>query len=75
MILSTISLAFILLFSVEYLPESGRKTPNNLEGLPLVCMILYLIIVQLLEYIYGGLSCYTQLGYFLKNEVFMFLEF
>ena len=50
-ILSTISLAASLFSSFEYLPESGRKTPQHIGGLPPVCMLLYRILVQLLEYI------------------------
>ena len=51
-ILSTVSLAIILFFSVAYLLECGRKTPKCIGGLALVCMLLYLILVQLLEYMY-----------------------
>jgi hypothetical protein len=36
---------------VEYLPEDGRKRSKHVEGLPHVCILLYIIIVQLLEYI------------------------
>jgi hypothetical protein len=39
-------------FFVEYLPEDGRKRPKLIGGLPHVCTSMYLIIVQLLVYIY-----------------------
>ena len=43
----------------EYLPEDGRKRPRHIGGLPHVCILLYLIIVQLLEYIWRlVVSCY-----------------
>jgi len=37
---------------VEYLPEDGRKTSKHVGGLPHICMLLYPIIEQLLEYIW-----------------------
>jgi len=40
-------LAIIVFFSVEYLPEDGRKRPKRVEELLNVCTILYPIIVQL----------------------------
>jgi len=40
------------IFVVAYFPEDDCKRLNVLGGLPHVCMLLYLIIVQLLEYIW-----------------------
>jgi len=40
-------LAIIVFLFVEYLPEDGRKRPKLVEGLLNVCIMLYLIIVQL----------------------------
>ena len=51
-ILSPTSLAIILFFPVAYLLERGRNTPKDVGDLSLVCMLLYLILVQLFEYIY-----------------------
>ena len=44
--------AIIVFFFVEYQPENGRKKKKRVGGLPHICTLLYLIIVQLLEYIY-----------------------
>lgn len=43
--------AFTVIYCVEYLPEDGRKRLKHVGRLPHVCMLLYIIIVQLLEYI------------------------
>jgi hypothetical protein len=45
------SLDILIFFSVEYLPEEGRKRPKHVGGLPHVCISLYHIIVQLLVHI------------------------
>jgi len=42
-------LANIVFSFVEYLPEGGRKRPEQVGGLIYDCALLYLIIVQLLE--------------------------
>jgi hypothetical protein len=42
--------SYYCIFLVEYLPDDGRKRPKHVEGLPHVCILPYLIIVQLLEY-------------------------
>jgi len=44
---------------LEYLPEDGRKTSKDVEELQNVFffILLYLITVQLLEYIIGFDSC------------------
>jgi hypothetical protein len=39
-------------FFVEYLPEDGQKWPKHVGGLPHFCVLLYIIIVQLLEYMW-----------------------
>jgi hypothetical protein len=38
------------LFFVEWFPEDGRKRPKHVEGLPHLCTLLYLIMLQLLGY-------------------------
>jgi len=48
----------IFLF-VKYLPEDGRKRPKHV-GLPLVCISLYPVIVQLLE-------CVLYLSYCMEH--------
>ena len=48
---SMIQIAIIVLFSVEYFPEDDRKRPKHVGGLPHVCISLFLIMVQLLEYL------------------------
>jgi hypothetical protein len=40
-----------LLYFFYYLSEDGLKRPKHIGGLPHVCVLLYLIVVQLLEYI------------------------
>jgi len=47
-----VSPAVVYVTMDEYLPENGRKTPKHVGGLPRVCLLLYLIIVQLLVNIY-----------------------
>ena len=38
-------------FLVEYLSEGGKQSPKLERGLPYVCILLYLTIVNLLEYV------------------------
>jgi hypothetical protein len=47
---SMTQLAIMVLFFVECLPKDGRKRPKHVAGLPHVCILLYLIILQFLEY-------------------------
>jgi hypothetical protein len=49
--LFTTELAIIVFFFLEYLPADDRKRPKHVGGLPYVCISLYLIILQSLEYI------------------------
>jgi hypothetical protein len=44
-------IAIIVFLFVEYLPEDGWKKPKHVGGLPHICILLYLIMVQLLAYI------------------------
>jgi len=44
-------IAFIVIYCVAYLPEDGQKRLKHVGRLSHVCILLYLIIVQLLEYI------------------------
>jgi len=44
-------IAFIVLHCVEYLPEDGQKRLKHVGRLLHVRILLYLITVQLLEYI------------------------
>jgi len=44
--------SIIAFFFVACFLEDDHKRPNMLGGLPHVCMLLYLIIAQLLEYIW-----------------------
>jgi len=39
-------------FFVAYVPEDGRKMPKHVGDLPHVCILLYLIILQLLDCIW-----------------------
>ena len=48
----TCDIVINVFFFVEYLPEDGWKRRKHVGGLPYVCLSLYLIIVQLLEYIF-----------------------
>jgi hypothetical protein len=40
-----------IFLSYEYLPEDGRKRSKNVTGLLHDCVLLYIITLQLLEYI------------------------
>jgi hypothetical protein len=54
--------------SVEYLPEDGRKRLKHVGGLPQVCILLYLTIVQLLEYI-----LYIDLSSWMEHDIFKYI--
>jgi hypothetical protein len=45
-------IAITVFFFVEYIPEDGQKRPKHVGGLPHFCVLSYLIIVQLLEYMW-----------------------
>jgi hypothetical protein len=49
-------IAMIVFFFVECLPEHGRKRPIHVGELPHVCILLYLIIVHLSEYMWYGVK-------------------
>jgi hypothetical protein len=44
-------IAFTVLYCVAYLPEDGQKRLKHVGRLPHVCVLPFIIIVQLLEYI------------------------
>jgi hypothetical protein len=48
--------AIIVFSSVGIPPQDGRKIPKHVAGLTNVCLLLYLIIVQLLEYVWRCIS-------------------
>jgi len=45
-------ITMIVFFFVECLPEDGQKRAIHVRELPHVCIVLYLIIVHLSEYIW-----------------------
>jgi hypothetical protein len=58
---SMIQIAIIVLLCVEYFPEDDRKRSKHLGGLAHVCISLFLIIVQLLEYtVFSGLKMWLH---------------
>ena len=52
-------LAIIVFIFVEYSSEDGRKRSKHVGDLPHVCILLYLIRVQLLEYTGWCTKCHT----------------
>ena len=44
-------IAIIVFFFVVYLLEDGQKRPKHVGGLPHFCILLYLLIVQLFQYV------------------------
>ena len=58
--------AITVCFFVEYLPGDGRKEPKHVAALPHVCILLYLIVMQLVEYIYIYID--SDLSYLTVHE-------
>ena len=69
-----IQIVIIVLFFVEYFPEDYRKKRlKHVGGLPHVCISLFLIIVQLLEYpVFGDLKNVITIP--IVNRVLVFLS-
>ena len=48
--------------------DDGRMRPKHVEGLPRACILLYLTIVQLLEYMLSPSCLYPLLNILVRNE-------